>query len=226
MIIIKENNVMFGISRKEDGQMIIRERSNGNFNRNKYFSGLGININHVISVKGIHSNKIEIVSDIDKGKIIEKTDGLITQSKSICLAVTVSDCLPIFIYNKNTIGIIHAGWRGVVNNILGEMVKKMENIPLESLNIFIGPHIKSCHFEVRDDILDNFTDYNEHICRKDKKIFINLEEIAKKQLLSLGLKQENVRISPECTYCNDDYFSFRRDKPTEVVSQIAHISFI
>ncbi len=229
MIINKKNNIMFGISAKEDGQMIVREENEGDFNRSKYFSSLEINIDQLISAKGIHGNNVEIVSAIDKGKMIEKTDGLITQDKNVCLAVTVSDCLPIFIYNKDVIGIAHAGWRGVVKNILGETVEKMQkycSCPLESLNIFIGPHIKKCHFEVKDDVLDSFVDYSEYISRRNGKTFIDLEGIVKKQLLFLGLKRENVKISPECTYCNKNYFSFRRDKPVEVISQIAHISFI
>jgi len=229
MIISKKNNIMFGISVKKDGQMIIREGNEGFLNRSKYFSNLGISVDQLISAKIIHGNNVEIVSVSEKGKMIEKTDGLITQDKNVCLAVTASDCLPIFIYNKDTIGIVHAGWRGVVNNILGETIEKMQKYcgcPLESLNIFIGPHIKKCHFEVKDDVLDGFADYKELISRRKEKIFIDLEGIIKKQLLLLGLKRKNVKISSECTYCNKNYFSFRRDKPVEVTSQIAHIFII
>jgi polyphenol oxidase len=229
MIISRENNVLFGLSKKKDGQMIVKEGNEGFFNRSKYFSGVGINVDNFVSAMAVHGNNVEVVSVTDKGKIIEGTDGLITQKKNICLAVTVSDCLPVFIYNKNTIGVVHAGWRGVVKNILLETIEKMNkacNCSLDSLNVFVGPHIKKCHFEIKDDILDNFTDYNEQVSIRDGKIFIDLGEIVKRQLLLIGLKKENVRISPECTYCNNNYFSFRRDKPTEITSQIAHISFI
>ena len=88
----------------------------------------------------------------------------------------------------------------------------------------IGPGIGACHFEVREDFLPKFKSYHNAILRKDGKNYINLKDIAKKQLEAAGLKQKDIDISPICTYCRSDkYFSFRRDKskPVQAMMVIA-----
>ena len=227
-MINKINNIIFGLPKKENGQMILRENGEGLKNRIKYFSNLGINIKSIVSSGIIHSNNVAIISNSDKGKIVKGNDGLITNIKNICLTVTVSDCLPIFIYDekKEIIGIAHASWKCIVKNIVHNMIEKFKNqyhSNPKDLKVFIGPHIKKCHFEIKEDILDKFSKYQEFIIKKNSRYFIDLEEIIKKQLVSLGLNNENIKISSECTYCNKEYFSFRRDRPERVTSQIAYI---
>ncbi len=228
MIIRKEDNTIFGLSEREDGQMILGEDGEGMENRIKYFSNLGIDAESIVSAGLIHGNHISSVSSDDKGKTIKGSDGLITNIKKACLAVTVSDCLPIFIYNKEktAVGIVHAGWRSVVENIAGEVVKKFkENYSSDpkELKVFVGPHIQKCHFKIKKDTLERFSDYPDFINGEKGKYSVDLGGIVKKQFISCGLKENNIEISPECTYCNENYFSFRRDKPERVVSQIAYI---
>ena len=208
--------------------MILQEDGEGLKNRIEYFSNLGINTGSIVSSGIIHSNNVAIISNSDKGKIIKGNDGLITDIKNICLTVTVSDCLPVFIYDqkKEVIGIAHASWKCIVRNIINNMVEKFKsqyNSNPKDLKVFIGPHIKKCHFEIKEDVLDKFSKHQEFIIRKDSQYFIDLEGIIKKQLVSLGLNTKNIKISPECTYCNKEYFSLRRDKPERVTSQIAYI---
>ncbi len=228
MIIHKKSNIIFGLSERNDGQMILREDREGIKNRNKYFSNLGIDVDTIVSAGLVHGGTVSFVSDKERRKIIKGSDGLITDTKKICLAVTVSDCLPIFIYDekREVVGIAHAGWRGVVGDITGELVKKFKehcSSDLESLRVFVGSHIQKCHFEVKEDILESFSEHSELVKRERGKYFVDLGGIVKKQFIFSGLKGGNIKISPECTYCNEKYFSFRRESPEKVVSQIAYI---
>ena len=224
---INKYNIDFGISQKSDGQMILRDKV-GLPHREKYFKSRDINTENVISTELVHGNHVTAIAKEDAGKIIKKTDGLITNVKNLCLTVTVSDCLPIFFYDKKNeiIGIAHAGWRGVIDGIalnLAKQMKKKYKIEFETIEVTIGPHIKKCHFEIKDDIVDTFKDYPESIIYSENKIFVDLEMIIKEQLISLGIKNNNININPDCTYCNKNYFSYRRDKPRKVSSQIAYI---
>jgi polyphenol oxidase len=226
MIIKRKNNIIFGLSKKKDGQMILRADEEGVRNRLKYFSSLGIDAESIISAGIIHDNNVAIVSSNNKEKIIKKSDGLITDMKNICLTVTVSDCLPIFIYDKKIIGIAHASWKCIIKNIVRNMAEKIKNnynSNEKELMVFIGPHIKKCHFEIKEDVLDKFSKYPEFIIEKKSKYFVDLEGIVKKQFILAGLSADNITISSECTYCNKGYFSFRRDKPKKVTSQVAYI---
>lgn len=134
------------------------------------------------------------------------------------LSVTIADCLPIVIFDpqKEVIGLIHCGWKGLEKKIIEKAVKKMEeNFVVNSNELLagIGPGIGSCHFEVKEDFLARFNSYHDAIIKKDRKSYIDLKLIAKRQLEETGIKPENIYISSVCTYCQaDKYFSYRKDK--------------
>lgn len=219
-------NLIIGFSDINDGPMKI----SGNLlkkivvtkNRNNFFNNLGVNKNNIISPHLTHSNNIEIVAQKDTSKKINNTDGLLTNDKNIFLSVTVADCLPIFIYDpvNEAIGLIHAGWKGLAKDILREAINKLQShyqSNPENLLIGIGPGISQCHFEVQDDVIENFLSFlPEALESRDEKKFLDLKKLAKLQLQKLGVPEKNIEINPLCTYCEKDkYFSYRRDKPTK-----------
>ena len=225
--------IKWGLSEKADGAMNIRlpildEQCLQN--RKVYFSKLGIDINNVVSTNLIHETNIAVVGEKDKGQIILNTDGLITDKQNIFLTVTVGDCVPIYFFDekKKIIGLAHAGWRGVVKNISKALIEKMVSefeSNAEDLSVYIGPHLQKRHFEIKEDIESQFE--NEFILKENGIIKVDLLSMIKQQLLSLGVKSENISSSDECTYCNKEkYFSYRRDKPEKVQSMIAYIGMI
>lgn len=220
--------ISFGISKKTDGQMILSDDPGPFLNRKKFFNKKNIDIKNVVLAKLNHGNSVKVVNKNSRGKIINSVDALISGDRQVCLSVTVGDCLPILFYDdKNQIiGIAHSGWRGTLSNISFAVIKKMEEnfkSNPKNIKIFIGPHIKKCHFEIKKDLIDKFKIYNKYIIYRDDKIFVDLEKIIVAQLLEVGVLKNNISISGICTYCNKNYFSFRRDRPEKVASQIAYI---
>ena len=60
--------------------------------------------------------------------------------------------------------------------------------------------------------------------KKDGKIYLDIKKIAQLQLLELGIKKENIEISPECTFeLPKKYFSARQDKPENIEAMVAVI---
>lgn len=187
-------------------------------NREKFVRRYGITNDRIVTAHLTQGNNIKLVSNKDGGKIIEDTDSLITNEKGIFLAITTADCLPIFILDpkKEAIALIHAGWRGLGLDILGKTLKQMKknfgSIP-KDLIIGIGPGISICHFEVKEDVVNKFREYQKTIQKRKGKIFIDLKKIAFEQLLKEGVEQENIEINPDCTYHEiGEYFSYRRNK--------------
>lgn len=221
-------NVKFGISEKKDGSMK-PNFEDGWENLNGYFKNL--NINKFILAGQEHGNKVAIVDNDQQNRILDGVDGLITQVKNLFLGVTVADCIPIYFYDfeKEVIGLAHAGWRGVHKNIVHELTEKMvetfKSKP-QNIAIYIGPHLRECHFEVREDVESLFKDYKEFIIKRDGKIFINLQGVIKEQLKKEGVNEKNIEGRGECTFDESKYFSFRRDKPQNVESMIAYIGLI
>ena len=107
----------------------------------------------IILMNQVHSNKVICVDKIDK-KVLS-VDGMISKRKDLCLGILTADCAPIVILGKNYFGIIHAGWRGIVNDILLKAVNlfRDQGESETDLNIFVGPHLKKDSFEVKNDFI-------------------------------------------------------------------------
>ena len=197
-------------------------------NRERFLKKYGIIPGAVVNAGLEHGDNVQLVSRIEAGKFIPKTDALVTNENNLNLSITVADCLPIFIYDpkQKVVALIHEGWRGLATNIIKktiEVLKAKGSLP-EDLLIGIGPGIGKCHFEVKDDVLGKFEDYSDVIEKRSDKFFIDLKKVAQIQLVAEGVKKENIEISPLCTFCGSErYFSARRDKREPLETMIAVI---
>jgi copper oxidase (laccase) domain-containing protein len=97
-------------------------------------------------------------------------------------------------------------------------MKKNFNSDYKNITIWLGPGIKSCHFEVQQDVLSLFEKkFKIAIIKKDNRYFIDLPLAIKKSLFLNGIKKQQIIEHPDCTFClRSQYFSFRRDKPSLV----------
>lgn len=175
---------------------------------------------NTIKMEQVHGNNVVFVTKKDIGKTIRECDGLITNSSDVTLRIRVADCLPIFLSDiaSNSIGVVHAGWRGLDNKIIEKAVLLMSKklkAKSQSLHVYIGPHICQKHYEIKSDVSDKFKQYPKALTVKDtvlhgRRTFLDLAMVAKEQLMTLGIKKENINIDPKCTYENRELKSFRR----------------
>lgn len=200
----------------------------GSNNRQDYFTRLGLSTDDVTMANLVHGNRVVVVTEGERGNVQEKCDALVTDVHGIILGVTAADCLPIYFWNKQktVVGIAHAGWRGVRSTIAQEVVTSMTNeFKIEAQDIFVevGPHIKECHFEIKDDLVEIFNDFPEEVKRIDGKIYLNLQNIVMAQLVAVGVQKVNIQLSDVCTYSSENYFSYRRDKPEIIEAMLGYI---
>jgi YfiH family protein len=138
-----------------------------------------------------------------------EADAIYTENKNTPLAVMTADCLPIVVACRATgkIAAIHAGWRGLLNGIIMNTIKQFDDA--SSLAVWIGPNISQRHFEVSNDIIDQFSDFTEALqASHSNKYLVDLAHIARLQLAFVGVL--SIQTSPVCTYANRDCFSHRR----------------
>jgi len=221
----KHSEVFIAFSTRSDGSMNAQHSQD---NRKRFLSELGIN-DQSVGLFLVHGSKIAKASRNDAGKIIAETDAIITSEPELFLNITVSDCLPVFFYDpvKKVVALAHAGWRGLENGILkntvSTFVSKYVTDP-NDLIVGIGPCICKEHYQIQEDLVLKFKVYPDAIIRKGGNIFLDLTKIARIQLQSLGIAENNIEISKECTYgMPEKYFSYRRDKPETVEPMIAII---
>lgn len=217
MNFIDHPGVSLGISHRKDGsmknhpeqcRMILPDRT-------------------IISARLADTSLVSVAEDIDGEKNISSSDALITNQSGCWLTITVADCLPLYFFDpeKKVVAIAHAGWRGVVGNIAGELVKKFVSrygSNVADIEVFVGPHLRSCHFEVQADLVGLFP--LPAVIVRDGRTFVDLTKVVSEQLIAAGVRPEQIEISPECTYClQDQYFSWRRDHPREIETMLAYI---
>ena len=126
----------------------------------------------------IHSANVNF-SDIP-GRF-DNCDGVFTSNPKVVCSIRVADCMPIFFAHQylSFYGVVHAGWRGLTNGILKNtsiLLKDMK-LCLTNFDIFIGPSIQKCCFEVSSDIVNSFP--AKYVKQKsDKKFMVDLQKIA------------------------------------------------
>ena len=171
------------------------------------------NDSNLCYMEQIHSNIVQVVQD---DKIVYKCDGLVTNKIYTPLMVMVADCIPILFYDnvQKVIGVAHAGRVGTFENISKNTIECMEKhfqSDVKDIQVTLGPSIQKCCYEVSQEMA---TDVENRF----GKAFVNhrnidLQGINKKQLLSIGVEEQNITISPICTQCSKEpYFSYRKDK--------------
>ena len=166
----------------------------------------------LVEINQIHSPEILIA---DSPGSYDSVDGIINKGGNLVCSIKVADCLPIFFINNisKTIGLVHAGWRGISLGILEKFVNSIEicNEHVTDFYVLIGPSIQSCCFEIMDDVLDSF-DSKFYTLIKKNKYRVNLQAWTVHQLIKFGFSEEKINNINKCTFCLDDlYHSYRRD---------------
>lgn len=176
-----------------------------------------------------HSNKVLVIDrefqQLDSSSRIDSlygVDATITNLKKIFLCVTTADCVPVLIFDtKNkVIAAIHAGWRGIVQDILENTIEKMKEVFQSNPTDFIatiGPSISAKNYEVGDDLVAEFkkkkVDLKEtsYLNKETNKLHLDLNKITYNQLVKLGVPATQIETSQLCTFDNDElFFSARR----------------
>jgi len=165
-----------------------------------------------------HTDNIHI---LDSGAEPVIADAVITGKKGILVGVQVADCVPVLLYDKlqGVIAAVHAGWRGTAQEILKGAIRAMQerfDSSSDKILVAIGPSIRQCCYEVGDEVatsVRNVTGKGDYYIKKSNKCFIDLSSANKIQALSMGISEENIWQSDECTFCNPDKFhSYRHTK--------------
>ncbi len=176
----------------------------------------------------VHGTRIEIVDQRDAGKgwrhpgsAWTGTDGLITAARGLPLAVATADCLPILFVDEQAraVGVVHAGWRGLLQGILSQAVLKFKQelgIGAERLWVAVGPGIGPEAFMVQGEVLARLRRHYPEAVRKGISpdcAGFDLGIAARTQLISQGIRKNQLVIIRDCTAGHPrKYFSHRRDQ--------------
>jgi YfiH family protein len=207
------------ISSRAAGDM---SHSDGETNRERFFRALGLEPDQVLSCAQIHSR---IVLAADGGFVSHsEADGMIGRDRGIALAVTVADCLPVFLYDTETeaYALLHSGWKGtgIVLNALSMMAERWGTRPA-SVAALLGPCIHPCCYRVDEARAAAFeaevggstgtSPLGPVVCRSGERPALDLQAANARLLARAGVR--NLSYCVDCTFTDQRLGSFRREGP-------------
>lgn len=137
------------------------------------------------------------------------------EPNQVCL-VTTADCLPVLLTNRegSFVAAIHAGWRGLANEIIPETIRTL-NVPGSEILAWLGPAISQPCYEVGEEVREQFIKKNPatidaFIPSPHGRWLANLYAVARLQLTQIGVNA--IYGGDYCTYSDKTrFFSFRGD---------------
>ena len=137
---------------------------------------------------------------------VDATDGHVALERGTGMAVTIADCVPVFIaHPSGAVALLHSGWRGTVGRIVEHAVDALAHrgVPAGELHLHLGPAICGDCYEVSPDVYGQLTGRAVEAPTK-----VDLRDVIAGHARAAGVR--HIATSPFCTRCdNDRFFSHR-----------------
>jgi len=191
-------------------------------NRQRAFQSIEVSLERMYDVWQVHSDKV-VITDKPRPAAQEhlKADAILTNRPGLALFMRFADCVPVFLYDpvQKAVGLVHAGWRGTVNQITGRAVQTMQRVygtKPQDIVAGIGPSIGLHHYEVGREVVDQVqqsfgedaTGLLQSSSSNGHGVKLDLWRANRLVLERSGVRQ--VEVSGICTACHlDDWYSHR-----------------
>lgn len=197
-------------------------------------------------LKQVHGNTVLTPQEVDRHLLtsddnLALADGLISEQPLQAIWVASADCTPVLIGDVEIgqVAALHAGWRGTAAKIVPQAINRMQSqgSKLENLRIAMGPAITGEVYQVSVEVAAEIGrtiiphDESERIVNalhglpdsplfadpEPGKVRLDVRRVNALQLEQLGIGEEQIAITPYCTYQTPEhFFSYRRDKEKKV----------
>lgn len=201
----------------------------------KFLLGMGIDPSRAMSLKQVHSRRIVITGNQNDGsegdlpwpfpqQKLPEGDGLITAEKRAVLCVKVADCMPIYLFDRESgaFGLLHSGWKGT--GIAGEAVRLMKarfGTNPSNLTVILGPCIGPCCYYVDEERYRMFKEhFGENAVRSFRGQYALDLHMANITMLE-GLGIDNITSVRDCSSCDTRLSSYRRDGADDFAGMLA-----
>lgn len=180
-------------------------------NRRRVADAIGVDLARLVMVRQVHGGHVLDASMVTKES---EADALYCDDDERALAILVADCVPLLIVDASSprFALVHAGWRGlhtgVIKNALASFVDP------STLHAFIGPSISREAYQVGHDVSRHFSDVAGALTPDgERHARLDLRHVATHQLLTHGVRDEQIVRSKEVTDGGEVFFSDRAQRP-------------
>ena len=171
------------------------------------------------SAAQVHGSRAAVITSPGQARLsdIPEVDILVTTLPGLGLLIKQADCQAVMFYDpvNRVVANVHCGWRGQVDNILGETVGLLQSrfgTRPSDLYAAVGPSLGPCCAEFKNfrrEIPQALWSYQV------RPTYFDLWRLSRDQLAAAGLLPSRLDLAGLCTRCGaDDFYSYRRDRVT------------
>ncbi|QSF48488.1 peptidoglycan editing factor PgeF [Thermosynechococcus sp. GLH187] len=193
----------------------------------------------------VHGDRVALAAEVLARDERLAADALVATGSDQALWVCSADCVPLLIADVGSgrVAAIHAGWRGTAIQISRATLQQMQAFgsDLANLRIAMGPAIRGEVYQVglnvaralaqtilegvtettdRDDLYQRLAALDPEMIFLDpdpERLRVDVARVNRLQLLQLGLRDEQIALSPHCTFRDAEcFFSYRREHLKQV----------
>jgi hypothetical protein len=134
--------------------------------------------------------------------VLGEADVLVARDPGPTVGMLTADCGPAVIAGESGVAVVHAGWRGLVRDVVRAGVEAVAPV----WAAWVGPCIRSCCYEVGPDVIDAFRSAGLPVA---DDAHVDIADATVDALHAAGV--DEVAAAGVCTHCNPAFFSYRRD---------------
>lgn len=186
-------------------------------NRARLAAAIGLATERVVWMNQVHGERVAVV-DEPPGTPIEDTDGLVTRTPRLALAVVTADCVPVLLADARAgvVAAVHAGRVGAQRGVVVRAVEAMLAFGAHTrdISVLLGPAISGPNYEVPAAMADEVEAAlpGSRTVTPAGTAGLDLRAGITCQLHGLGVTA--VDVDPRCTLSDPALFSHRRGAPT------------
>lgn len=157
----------------------------------------------VAHARQVHATRVAVHDDPPRGVQLENepADGHATATAGLLLAVTVADCVPVYLVDaeRRVVGLLHAGWRGIAGGIMTEGVHTLESrfaSEAAHVHVHLGPAICGTCYEVGPEVFAALG-----LSTPQAPTPVDVRAVLVSQALALGIREGHITVSEQCTLC-------------------------
>lgn len=172
----------------------------------------------MVHSRQVHDAAVLFHDDVSPGLLITTdADGHATRTGSVLLAVSVADCVPMFIVapEARAVALLHGGWRGIAAGILERGIERLTSglADPSDLHVHFGPAICGECYEVGPEVPVGLGFPHGGITH------IDLRAHAAHRAIAAGVLTNRITISEFCTrHGGSPFFSHRGGCPERQIA--------
>ncbi|WP_216638713.1 peptidoglycan editing factor PgeF [Mycobacterium asiaticum] len=186
-------------------------------NRARLSRAIGLSADRVVWMNQVHGDRIEVV-DGPRDTALDDTDGVVTRTPRLALAVVTADCVPVLLADARAgvVGAVHAGRVGARRGVVVRAVEAMVALGAQTadISVLLGPAISGPNYEVPEAMAAEVEAALPGSRTKTAAGTPGLDLRAGIAAHLRGLGVTSIDVDPRCTLADPTLFSHRRGAPT------------